>query len=150
MTEAEIAAGVMVAQDMLYMYHLLESLELEVELPMVLEMDNSSAVDIANSWSVGGRMHHVDMRNYFLRKLKDQGLLVIRHIAGESNDADIFTKNVTSAEFNRHIPLYIGEDEYVSTHDQDLSGEFVSNQIYSSSVQGYKIGFWVLQDSYKT
>ncbi len=67
----------MVAQDMLYIYRLLESLELEVELPMVLKMDNSSAVDIANSWSVGGRMLHVNVHNYFLRKIKDQGLLVI-------------------------------------------------------------------------
>lgn len=32
-TEAEIAVGVMVAQDMLYIYQLMESLELEVELP---------------------------------------------------------------------------------------------------------------------
>ena len=32
-TEAEIAAGVMVAQDMLYIYRLMESLELEVDLP---------------------------------------------------------------------------------------------------------------------
>jgi hypothetical protein len=63
---ALIGAGVMVAQDMFYMYRLLESLELEVELPMVLKMDNSGAVNIANSWSVGGRMHHVDVRNYFL------------------------------------------------------------------------------------
>ena len=61
-TEPEIAAGVMVAQDMLYIYRLLESLELEVELPMILEMDNSGAVDIANSWSVGGRTRHVDER----------------------------------------------------------------------------------------
>ena len=65
-TEAKIAAGVMVADDMLYVYRLLESLELEVELPMVLEMDNSGAVDIPNSWSVDGRMCHVDVRNYFL------------------------------------------------------------------------------------
>jgi hypothetical protein len=50
-TEAKIAAGVMVAHDMLYVYHLLESVELEVELPMVLEMDNSGAVNIANIWS---------------------------------------------------------------------------------------------------
>jgi len=73
MTEAKRAAGVMVAEDMLYVYHLLESLELEVELPMVLKMDNSGAVDIANSWSVGGRTHHVDVHNDFLRELKDQG-----------------------------------------------------------------------------
>ena len=113
-TEAEIAAGVMVAQDTLHVYCLLESLEFEVKLPMVLDMDNFGAVNIANSWSVGGRTHHVDVRNYFLQELKDQGLLVIKHIAGEKNDADILTKNMTSAVFERHVPLYFGKDEYVS------------------------------------
>ena len=49
MTEAEGAAGVMVAQDMLYVYRLLQSLGLEVELPMILEMDNKGAVDLANN-----------------------------------------------------------------------------------------------------
>ena len=48
-TEAEGAAGVMVAQDMLYVYQLLQSLGLEVELPMILEMDNKGAVDLANN-----------------------------------------------------------------------------------------------------
>ncbi len=59
--EAKIAAGVMVAHNMLYIYHSLKSLKLKVELPMVLEMDNSGAVDIANSWSVGGRTRHMDV-----------------------------------------------------------------------------------------
>ncbi len=53
--EAEIAAHIIVAQCMLYMYHSLESLQLKVALPMVLEMDNSGPVDIANSWSMRGR-----------------------------------------------------------------------------------------------
>ena len=65
MTEAEIAAGKMIAQDMLYLYHLLESLELKVELPILLEIDNSGAVDVANSWSVGDRTGHVVIQNYF-------------------------------------------------------------------------------------
>ena len=81
---------------------------------MILEMDNSGTVDIANSWSVGDRMHHMDVCNYFLHELKDKGLLVIKHIAGESNNADIFTKKVMSAIFDRHVPLYVGYDEYVS------------------------------------
>ena len=71
---------------------------------MVLKMDNSGAVDIVNSWGAGGRTRHVDVRNYFLQELKDQGMLVIKHIPGDSNDANIFTKNVMSAIFNRHIP----------------------------------------------
>ena len=51
-TEAEGAAGVMTAQDMLYAYCLLLSMGFTVELPMVLEMDNKGAVDLANNWSV--------------------------------------------------------------------------------------------------
>jgi hypothetical protein len=93
---------------------------------MVIEMNNSGSVDIANRWSVGGRTHHVDVRNYFLRELKDQGLLVIQHFAGESNDADIYTKNVTSAVFDRHEPLYVGHDKYLN--DRDSSGEAVGEQ----------------------
>ena len=48
-TEAESAAGVMVAHDMLYVYRLLESIGLSVELPMLLEMENSGAVELANN-----------------------------------------------------------------------------------------------------
>jgi hypothetical protein len=49
---------------------------------MVLEMDNKGAVNLANSWSVGGRTRHVDVQMFFLRELKDDGLIVIRHISG--------------------------------------------------------------------
>ena len=62
----------MVAQDMLYVNCLLN-----VKLPMVLEMENQWAVDIANSWRIGGRTRHDDAIHYFLQELKDQGLLVI-------------------------------------------------------------------------
>ncbi len=52
---------------------------------------------------------------YFLHKLKDQGFLVIRHIAQEMNDPDIFTKKMMSAVFNRHVALYAAKDKYVRT-----------------------------------
>ena len=112
-TEAESAAGVMVAQDMLYTYRMLTSMGLQVELPMVLEMDNKGAVDLANNWSVGGRTRHVDVRNYFLRELKDEGVLSIKHVSGEDNEADIFTKNTSGPVFEKHIWKFVGEDEYM-------------------------------------
>jgi hypothetical protein len=46
--------------------------------------------------------------------------LVIKHIAGEKNDADIFTKNTTSAVFDRHVPMYVGLDEYVGMFCRQL------------------------------
>jgi hypothetical protein len=116
-TEAESAAGVMVAQDMLYLYRLLGSIGLTVELPMLLEMDNKGAVDLANNWSVGGRTRRVDVRNHFLRELKDEGLIIVKHVPGDENEADIFTKNTSAPVFNRHIPKFVGIDKNMEESD---------------------------------
>ena len=73
MTNAEIVAGVIVAHNVIYIYHLMEPHELQVELPMTLERDNSRAVDITNSWSVWGRTSYIyiDMWNYSFHELND-------------------------------------------------------------------------------
>jgi hypothetical protein len=42
--------------------NVLESMGLNVKLPMALEIDNKGAVDLANNWSIGGRTRHVDAR----------------------------------------------------------------------------------------
>lgn len=52
------------------------------------------------------------MRQYFLRELKEQGLLVVRHVSGELNDADIFTKNLPGPRFNNLAKTFVGDDEY--------------------------------------
>ena len=67
-----VDSGVSCAQDMLYTMRLLESMGQE---PMILEIDNKGAVDIANNWSVGGRTRHIEMN--FLRDLKEQGIIKI-------------------------------------------------------------------------
>jgi hypothetical protein len=45
----------------------------------------------------------------------ERGLLVIMHVPGDENDADIFTKNVTASIFKKHLPLYMGTDEYMKS-----------------------------------
>jgi hypothetical protein len=83
-TEAEMGAGVTCVQDMMYVYNLMSSMGLQVQLPIVLEMDNQGAVDLANGWSVGGRTRHVDVRIHYIRELERQvswlssGYLVLR------------------------------------------------------------------------
>ena len=47
---------------MLYGKNLLEAMGLEVGLPMVLEVDNKGLVDIVNSFSVGERTRHIDVK----------------------------------------------------------------------------------------
>ena len=76
-------------------------------------VDNKGVVDPTNNLSVGGRTHHVDVRNYFLRDLNYENLLVIKHVSGEDKYADIFTKNTTGPIFEKHTPNFIIVDEYM-------------------------------------
>eukprot|EP00804_Cyclotella_cryptica_P007776 CCRYP_001385-RA/>CCRYP_001385-RA protein AED:0.40 eAED:-0.17 QI:0/-1/0/1/-1/1/1/0/271 len=101
-TEAELAAVVTMVQDMMYIYRVINSMGLKVKLPMIAEMDNSGARDLANSWSVGGRTRHVDVRMFLLRELKEDGMVAFKHIPGPDNEADIFTKNDDATSLHRH------------------------------------------------
>eukprot|EP00957_Ditylum_brightwellii_P169569 12906735-Ditylum_brightwellii.AAC.1 len=67
---------------------------LKVELPMQLYIDNSGAVDLANNWGAGGRGRHMKTRMFFLRNLKEAGVLHINWTSGEDNPVDMFTKNL--------------------------------------------------------
>ena len=55
----------------------------------------------------------MDVQNHLLRELKDNGMLVISHVPGVNTNADIFTKNTTSAILEKHIRRFVGEDEYL-------------------------------------
>ena len=108
--EAEENAAVECVQEMLFVMNLLESIGLKVQKPMLLEVDNKGAVDLANSWSVGGRTRHV--KHAFMREQKEKGNLRIKWLGGDVNTADVFAKNLPRSLFERHIRSFCGEDDY--------------------------------------
>jgi hypothetical protein len=108
-TEAELVAAMACAQDMLFSMRLMESIGLRVKKPMVLTVDNKGAKDLANNWSVGGRTRHIDVRYYFLRELKEAGLVQTVWQHGVHNCADLFTKNLDGPMFKRHANVFCRE-----------------------------------------
>ena len=58
-------------------------------------------------------MRHVGTKQVFLRELKEEGILVVEWIPTESNDSDIFTKNLDGPLFKRFAKVYVGVDEYM-------------------------------------
>ena len=84
-TDAELMAAVSCAQDMLYAKRIMESLELKVKFPMILEVDNKGTVDLINNWSTGGITRHMDTRQLFLRKMKEQGVFQVKWEKGDAN-----------------------------------------------------------------
>ena len=105
-TEAEVIALVMCVQEMLYVMKVLESMELQVDKPMIVQSDNKGAVDLANGWSVSGNTKHMEVRIMFLRELKENGTLQVKWIPTDENEADIFTKNVESKLFQKHVSTF--------------------------------------------
>ena len=59
-------------------------------------------------------VHVMSTSGTILRELKDMGLIICRYVPGPEYDADIFTKNVTAAIFEKHIPNCVSVDEYMS------------------------------------
>jgi hypothetical protein len=112
-TEAELVSATTCAQSHFFHYRLLSDLGLRVKLPMILEMDNKGARDLVCNWSAGGRLRHVDIRQYFLRDLKEDGLVWTTWIPTEDKSADAFTKNLSGPLFEKHIRTYVGFDPHM-------------------------------------
>ena len=79
---------------MLYIKKLIESVKLEVELPLRVECVNKSTVELVNGWSVSGNSKHINIRINFLRKLKENGLLCVEWVLSNNMVGDLYTKNL--------------------------------------------------------
>jgi hypothetical protein len=94
---------------MLYQKNMLESIRLQFELPIVLEMDNRGVVDLVNSFAVGGQMQQIDVKQCFLQELKEAKVLVVKWMPGSENEADMFMKNLDRPLFQQYAELLQGE-----------------------------------------
>ena len=111
-TESEFVSMTECAQDMLFTMRVLQSLELKVKFPMVLQCDNKGACDLANNWSAGGRTRHVATKIMFLRELKEEGLLAIEWVSNTEMVSDLFTKTLGDKDFKKCAKAFVGLDEY--------------------------------------
>ena len=74
---------------------------------MKLYVDNKGAKDMCNNWSVGGQTRHIEVKQYFLCDLKEEGLIVVDWRSGASMPLDMFTKNLPGPAFTKHRSNFI-------------------------------------------
>ena len=113
-TKAKLFAVILCAQDMLFILWVLTSMGLKVKLPMILYVDNKGAKDMCNNWSTGGCTHHIKVKQYFLRDLKEEGLIVVEWQSGAEMPSDLFTKNLPGPVFARHKAKFVSSPNPVS------------------------------------
>jgi hypothetical protein len=94
-----------------------ESIGLKVKLPMILTIDNKGTVDLINNNSVGRRTRHVETRQYYLRGLKEEGTISAIWGPGVNNCADLYTKNLARPEFEKHVRVFVGHDNFMKQQE---------------------------------
>jgi hypothetical protein len=64
---------------------------------------------LINSFSVGGRTCHIDVKQCFLRELKKSKQLIVEWILGSENNGDMFTKDLDGPLFKKDADQLLGE-----------------------------------------
>lgn len=114
-TEAECVAATACAQEMLFAMRWLESMDLGVKKPVKLLVDNKGVVDIFNSWSANRRTRLTAVRTAFLQEQKELGNIEVEWMPTGDNPADLFTKNMNVATFDKHTTVFCRTDERGNT-----------------------------------
>ena len=78
---------------------------------MILYVDNMGAVGLANNWSVGGRTRHVDVKQNYLRELKERGFIHVMHKSGKERIPVVGTKNVPVEDFWTKTDTFMSSPE---------------------------------------
>jgi hypothetical protein len=72
---------------------LLDTIGIQVDLPIIVRVDNVGAIFLGNNFSVSQRTKHIDICAHAVCKYIDDGVLKLIFIRTDDNEADIFTKN---------------------------------------------------------
>ena len=121
-TEAEHFAVSEVAKEVLFIKQLLDTIGIEIKLPIIVRVDNVGAIFLGNNFSVGQRTKHIDIRAHFVREYIEDDILKLVFIRTDDNDADIFTKNTSEDLYNKHsnkLVEELGADLYTKDIPED-------------------------------
>ena len=91
-SEAEYVAISEAVKEIRFIYYLLESIGINIELPIVVRCDNVGAIFMAENSSSGVRTRHIDTRYHFVREHIEDVFIKIVFVKSCENIADLFTK----------------------------------------------------------
>ena len=74
----------------------------DIDGPIDACTDSKAAYDLCHRFTSAQTSRHVDRKMFKMRELRGAGRVVVRHIPGDSNPADLFTKILSRQTFEKH------------------------------------------------
>jgi histone deacetylase 1/2 len=100
--EAELMSLVELSKDILFYRHILTQLQYNIIYPIILNVDNQSAIKIAEHDVFRDRTKHIDIKHHFLHNLINDNIIALNWIETKLQLADIFTKPLSHDIFVQH------------------------------------------------
>ena len=100
--ESEYYAISEICSELIFVKNMLEFLGVELELPIIVNVDNIGAIYLAKNRVLSNRTKHIGVRYHFVREYIEDGIIKIIFVRSKDNDADMFTKNLQKELFNKH------------------------------------------------
>ena len=121
-TEAEYMTLSEVVKELKFIVQLLQTMNIEVELPITVYVDNVGAIWLSNNRTTSDRTKHIDIRTSFVKEYQEDGKIIITFVKSEDNKADIFTKNTTHIIFQNHQKKLVWDEGNVDNEvNQELT-----------------------------
>lgn len=99
--EAEFMAATAAACQAIWLRKVMMQIAGESIVPVVIYIDNKSAIDLAKNPTFHGRSKHIDIRYHFIRECVERGEIIVKHINSENQRADSLTKALFAVKFDR-------------------------------------------------
>ena len=95
------------AKEIKFIYMLLESMGIKVQLPIVVRIDNIAAMFMAETANASSRSRHIDVKYHFIQEFVENGFIKIEFVTTDKNLADMFTKNVKYDVYKFHHDIFV-------------------------------------------
>ena len=89
---------------------ILSFMGVEVRRPITVNCDNVGAIFLGHNAKASAWTKHINIRYHFIREHVIDGIVKIVFVRSEENDADIFTKNVSRATYDRHSSKFMKDE----------------------------------------
>ncbi|KAI3510533.1 hypothetical protein L1887_17599 [Cichorium endivia] len=97
--EAEFMAATSATCQGIWIRRLLIELTGKTVSPVVLYVDNKSAIELMKNPVFHGRSKHIDTRFHFIRECVENGDILVKHVSTNKQKADILTKSMARNKF---------------------------------------------------
>ncbi|KAL8089642.1 hypothetical protein AgCh_039213 [Apium graveolens] len=97
--EAEYMAATYAACQSIWLRGLLQEITGQSTRPVILHVDNKSAIELMKNPVLHGRSKHIDVRFHFIRECIERGELEVEFVSTDKQRADILTKALGKIKF---------------------------------------------------